>query len=132
MGNNIENDPRWKEITALITETSDLSGIPTVIIMKFIAEAVLEEQAGKPEEECRRIIGEKIDRYKAEHLAHATSHQNCPVKTSKGGAYHYTEQDKQRILTYRAKFADTPPDEQFYADNRIKTAIMNGWTLNDE
>lgn len=122
----------WEEITQIFMEISDLSGLPLKVVAEIIVEAVKDERAGKSEGECRQIMGEKIDRYKAEHLAHATTHQNCPVEASTGGTYHYTEQDKQRIRAYRAKFADTPPEEQFYADNRIKTAILNGWPLNDE
>jgi len=54
------------------------------------------------------------------------------VVPSTEGKYCLTEQEKQRIQNYNAKYADTPPHERFYADMRIKTAILNGTEVDDE
>ena len=55
-----------------------------------------------------------------------------PVKPSTEGKYHLSEQEKQRIRNYRVKYADAPPHERFYADMRIKTAIINKQEVEDE
>lgn len=54
------------------------------------------------------------------------------VVQSTDGKHHLTEQEKLRIQNYNAKYANTPPHERFFADMRIKTAILNGTEVDDE
>ena len=62
-----------REATQSIMELSELTGLPFEFLIKIIWEAVSNQQAGKSEEECRQIMGDKIDRYKAEYRTPATT-----------------------------------------------------------